>query len=261
MKDFGDITQTTGTYPDVAAVNDTVPGDKTGTPYTKQMVDELFGVFQAILNAAHLTPNDSAEAAAASYSIESSQIAQAIQAIFMPAGMIVGIPTDTVPTGARLLKLEGQVILRATYPRLVTNVEQSAHSNGAFYRCNAGGTYDAAGDYMLLPDLRGQFLRGRDSAGSVDPDGATREFGNLADWSAPDHHHAFEIGGSPDNLYEASNVDYSSGDRDGIAASSGSGVTTASPTYYGVTGPGDSSKMQKTEAAPVNSITTWCITY
>lgn len=259
MKDFGDITQTTGTYPDVAAVNDTVPGDKTGTPYTKQMVDELFGVFQAILNAAHLTPNDSAEAAAASYSIESSQIAQAIQAVFMPAGMIVGIPTDTVPTGARLLKLEGQVILRATYPRLVTNVEQSAHSNGAFYRCNAGGTYDAAGDYMLLPDLRGQFLRGRDSAGSVDPDGATREFGNLQDWGSPDHTHEFLVAGSPDLIYSA-DVGYSSGDRDALSNVTADAFTLDGPVGQGAAS-GEDAKMDEAESRPTNSITTWCITY
>jgi len=79
MKDFADISNTTGSFPDVVANNDTVPGDKTGTPLLKQWVDEMFGFYQALLDNASLTPSGSAELH------DSSQLLTALQTTFIDA--------------------------------------------------------------------------------------------------------------------------------------------------------------------------------
>lgn len=78
MKDFAELApRVTGTFPNVAALDDIVPGDKTGTPLAKAWVTELFGAFQAILDYASLTPSGVAETAS------SSQILTALQTSFI----------------------------------------------------------------------------------------------------------------------------------------------------------------------------------
>ena len=44
---------------------------------------------------------------------------------------------------------------------------------------NPGSAYETLTGQSVLPDARGQFLRGLDTSGTVDPDGAGRSLGNF----------------------------------------------------------------------------------
>lgn len=79
------------------------------------------------------------------------------------------IPTlaDGKPLG---LELDGAIVSLTTYPRLLRKWA-GAGTNGtvpAWYRCNAGGTRDAAGGYITLQDRRGEYSRGWDHGRGVD---------------------------------------------------------------------------------------------
>ena len=267
MKDFADIPRISGTFPDVVTVPDSEPQSKDGTPLHKNIVDELFGIMQAALNGAGHTPSGTVDAAATSNSIEDCQFLIAIQQMFQPPGTIVAFPRDAMPSGARYLRLEGQVILRATYPRLVSNVERSYIENGSYFRCDAGGAQDPAGDYMKLPDYRGLFLRGRDTDGTVDPDGDSRPIGNTQDHAVERHNHIVADADGGDNFLYGAAL-YGSGATGAInqTTSESQNVYVASETNIGedidaaftqVTGVGKVAE----ESRPINSAVTWAIVY
>jgi hypothetical protein len=80
--------------------------------------------------------------------------------------------------------------LRASYPDLdaATYVGDADASNvdGFFHSTGAGAPdHDPAGSWLILPDLRGNFLRGYDPTGNRDPDGVGRLLPTL-------QFHAFE---------------------------------------------------------------------
>lgn len=99
MKDFADIAQTVGTFPDVSAQNDTSPGAKDGTPLVAQWVSDLFGFFQAILDYASDTPDGNAEVH------DASQLLDSIKACFVD-----GISGGTYSPSAPLIWNESVTI-------------------------------------------------------------------------------------------------------------------------------------------------------
>lgn len=263
----GSVPRTTGVYPNVASVADLAPGSKDGTPLHKAWVDDLFGAFQAVLNGASMTPDGVAETCGATPGdVTGSQFVEALQLILAIPGEIVGLLTNTIPTGARLLKLEGDAVSLADYPRLI-NVwcenQTPPVGNGTatcFYRCtnpaNPPGSRAPGGEYLLLPDGRGAFLRGKATgAGQHDPDWATREFGDeqasLAQVSS--HRHT--------GLENAGGTDY------GIGASVtvdtvGGGATK---NIYPWDTPGGTARTElasdANETRPLNTPVMWCIRY
>jgi hypothetical protein len=85
-----------------------------------------------------------------------------------------GIPlfTQTAPTGT--LKCNGAAVLIATYPNLIGIYCGDANNPTAEwgYKCtnpaNPNGTRSTSGTYIVLPDMRGEFLRGWDDGRGVD---------------------------------------------------------------------------------------------
>jgi len=105
-----------------------------------------------------------------------------IQSI-QPAGLVYASSWDNVPTGFRALMLDGSGVLAATFPNLVANSYVGDVKNAtasAFYRATdaSGLTRSTTGAYFILPDARGQVIRGLDIAGAIDPDGASRDLGS-----------------------------------------------------------------------------------
>jgi photosystem II stability/assembly factor-like uncharacterized protein len=66
MKDFADFDNTTGAFPDVLAQNATGSGTTDGTPINEDVVNDVWGFFQALLNEADATPSGDCEANGAS---------------------------------------------------------------------------------------------------------------------------------------------------------------------------------------------------
>jgi len=92
----------------------------------------------------------------------------------MLGGAIVEWECETIPnlTDGRPLGLElnGAIVSLAVWPRLLRKWCGAAKNATApaWYRCNASGVRDAAGDHIRLQDRRGEFARGWDHGRGVD---------------------------------------------------------------------------------------------
>jgi hypothetical protein len=90
-----------------------------------------------------------------------------------PVGVINWFGATTPPTG--YLECNGAAVLRTSYPDLDAAIYCGNATNGIAgfgYRCtsntNPTGTRNATGQYIVLPDLRSEFIRGWDNGKNVD---------------------------------------------------------------------------------------------
>jgi len=97
-----------------------------------------------------------------------------------PVGVINWFGATTPPTG--YLECNGAAVLRTSYPDLDAAIYCGNATNGIAgfgYRCtsntNPTGTRNATGQYIVLPDLRSEFIRGWDNGRGVD---SGRTFGS-----------------------------------------------------------------------------------
>ena len=74
MKDFADLDNSSGSFPDVIGVDASGPGETDGTELTADLFNDIMGAFQAILNDVSATPSGSAESGSGT-----SQILDAIK--------------------------------------------------------------------------------------------------------------------------------------------------------------------------------------
>lgn len=91
------------------------------------------------------------------------------------AGQIAAFPRTTPPPG--WLVADGSAVEVSTYPYLTNSIYcgDANNSSAPFgYRCtnanNPDGTRSTSGGYIVLPDLRGEFLRALDLGRGLDPD-------------------------------------------------------------------------------------------
>lgn len=210
MIDYDTIDNTQGAFPDVVSQNVTAPGAIDGTPFIKDFIDDLWGHNQDLMELAGLTPNASGEEAG------DSQRSEAIRRIGGYPGTVIawmGNTDDPASNyGVRLLELRGQGVLRSAYPELDDKCFVGSPNNPtapAFYRADdaAGTIRNALGDYLILPDTRGLAIRGLDLTGTEDPDGATREIGDLQTQKTRKHIHALSNQDGA-NEYGLQRVDY-----------------------------------------------------
>ena len=186
------FTNVSGVFPDAVAVNASGPSAIDGTEFVKGMIDDEWGARQAIMDYAGLTPDSVSEAAGASQFLEAIQKGMAV-------GPGIGVTywknDDPATLGDRVLLLVGQGVLRTSYPELDAAVYVGDSDNptaSTFYHANdaPGASRNPAGIYLILPDMRGYVLRGLDTAGVVDPDGASRDLGHVQNDAFQGHHHA-----------------------------------------------------------------------
>lgn len=182
------------TFPDTLAINATGAGTGDGTEIVKILIDDLWGARQALMDAAGLVPDSVTEAP------DTSQLLEAIRKICGSPGegVIWWKDSDPAITGDRVLLLNGQGILRANYPELDAAVYVGDTANptaSTFYHADdaAGTIRNTTGIYLILPDTRGYALRGLDTAGSVDPDGPSRDLGSIQDFALENITGEFQI--------------------------------------------------------------------
>jgi hypothetical protein len=154
-------TNFTGLFPNIQAVNVSAPGSGDGTEYIAPLInDGIWGPWQALMSRASLTPNGVVESATA------SQLMTAFEKAFaVGPGIGVTYWKNGTPAanGDRVLLLQGQLILIASYTELVTDCYVGDTNNPtapAFYKCDVGGTRNTAGLYFKLPDARAVSLKG-----------------------------------------------------------------------------------------------------
>lgn len=175
------FTNTDGaSFPDTKGINASGAGATDGTEFVKIFIDDLWGARQAIMDHAGLTPDTVTEAP------DTSQFLEALLLIAGGAGEVVQYMKNDDPSvlGDRILLLNGQGVLRASFPELDAAVYVGDSDNptaAAFFRAdNAdGSSRNIAGIYLILPETRGYAPRGLDIAASVDPDGTSRDLGSV----------------------------------------------------------------------------------
>ncbi len=158
----------TGTFPNVLAIPNTTTESNDGTPLTDVMVNNFWGVMQAIMFKANITPSGDNETSSL------SQILQGLRRICGNPGEVVywsSTEDALIASGARLLPLYGQVILISSYPDLVefTYVGDTQNDTAfAMYKSSdsSGEIHDINGDYFVLPDYRNMFVRVTNDQGS-----------------------------------------------------------------------------------------------
>ena len=175
-------------YPYGSAKNVVTAGDGTGTPWTKSIVDDIYGFFSRGMALAGLTPTNNSDTSLA------SQIHDSLRLTCGYPGMVVMHHMTTIPTGIRLLNLEGQGVLVSAYPALAAACYVGDPNNpaaGAYYKADdaLGAVRNTAGVYLILPDFRGRFARGEDIGATVDPDGASRLLGDGQADALQKHNH------------------------------------------------------------------------
>jgi len=182
-------------YPWGGARDVAVSGDGTGTPWKSLLLSDIWGLQQRLLQEAGITPNQVADSAV------SSQYYDAIRRTAGFPGSVQKVFYNQDPSllGVRQLLLDGSGVLVANYPDLVANTYVGDANNaavaaagGGFYKADdaAGTIPNTAGVYFILPDTRGSFPRGLDTAGAIDPDGASRYLGDIQGPAQADHFHS-----------------------------------------------------------------------
>jgi hypothetical protein len=181
MLDIATIyTYYSGVFPYYLAVNASGAFATDGTEFLAEMVnDYMFGVMQTILDYTGQTPNGILEGPG------SSQFLEGLRRAFSHPGEIIIAAWNQDPAllGIRAIKLIGQGVLRSNYQALDISVYCGDPNNAtapAFYHADdaAGTIRNISGNYLILPDCRGQVIRALDTAGVVDPDGPSRKLGS-----------------------------------------------------------------------------------
>jgi hypothetical protein len=258
MKDYATIPNINGTFPNVTSKNASGGAATDGTPYVAQVLDDLWGFSQALMNDAGLTPDNVTESATA------SQRMTAIRNVAGHPGEVIawmGNAADPSASGIRLLPLNGQGVLRTSYPLLDTATYVGDPDNPtaeAFYHADdaAGTIRNTTGIYLILPDLRGYFLRGLDTAAAIDPDGAGREIGDSQSEDVMEHGHE-QCALAPAATYDDAvfaDITYTSGGVTKTVLQDAPSASFAFDMIAVTTAAGD-------QTVPYNSACRWCIRY
>ena len=179
-------------FPDTLGKNASGPAATDGTEFVKIFIDDLWGARQALMDYSGLTPDSVTEAP------DTAQVLEAWRRAFGGPGEVVQYMKNTDPSvnGDRILLLNGQGVLRASFPLLdaATYVGDGDNASAsAFFRADdaAGTSRNIVGIYIILPETRGYAPRGLDTAASVDPDGASRDLGSIQLDAFQGHWHAY----------------------------------------------------------------------
>jgi microcystin-dependent protein len=179
-------------------------------------------------------------------SVPNSMVADTLQGsslsqVVVPAGIVSAYmgTVGTCPIG--YLAANGQAVNKSQYPSLATAFGISAST-------------------FALPDLRGQFLRGLDTTGAIDPSGTSRTVGSVEQDAMQGHAH------NNNNLTQTStagssnhyDVGSSGGDFNNSVANNGAPVlATTGPISDGTNG----TPRTALETRPKNVAVNYCVKY
>lgn len=197
-KDYNVITgNNVGVFPFVQAINSSGPLLTDGTEIIDEVIDDVWLEKQALLDFYDYPPLGFPDLAGVFGAVfKNLPISQPLAIQYMnyaTPGSIVNWASELDPAvvGAtlglgmeiRLLLLHGQGILRADFLMLDAIVYVGDPDNAtadSFYHADdaLGAVRNTAGDWLILPDIRGRSFRALDPSGLIDPDGAGRLVGS-----------------------------------------------------------------------------------
>lgn len=181
-------TAPSGSYPWGGAQNVTIDGDGTGTPWLADVLNDMWGFFQKLLNYSGITPSGSPDTVLASQYFNAIQASAGFPGTMVP----LGLNADPSTFGLRILPMIGQLVVISLYPDLVANTYVGDVYNptaNSFIKTDGTGTPTTSGLFFRLPDARGRFLRGLDSSAIRDEGGSGRIIGSYQTGAVSAHEH------------------------------------------------------------------------
>lgn len=195
-------------YPLGSARDVTTPGDGTGTPWIQDIVNDIFGWQQELLDKSGISVIGAGtpDRVGASDYYNAGRLTSGYPGTIVP----LAINADPATLGLRVLILDGSGVLVTAYGDLTDNCYVGDSLNGlaaSFYRATdaAGTTRSTTGSYLILPDCRGRVLRGLDPTGTRDPDGAIRNVADYQSDAVQKHNHMVTLQAIP-NWFDTSPV-------------------------------------------------------
>jgi len=224
-KDYTNITTNNNglPHPDTQAINASGPTATDGTEFVKPVLDDVWIAKQAELDFYNYAPNGLDNLPGidvAGYPLSQPLLAKYLN--YGTPGLIIALGWNdshdpaiiSAETGCdiRLLFLNGQGINRTLddyklLDKLMYCGDTANATADSYYHADdpAGTIRNIAGDYLILADGRGYFLRGLDSSGVVDPNRTGEIVGSAQDDAFQNITGSFEIlhirGTAATNLY------------------------------------------------------------
>jgi len=270
-----------GAFPNTRAVDSSGPLAADGSEFIKEVLDDVWATKQAELdfynNSPNGNPNDTG--VDVNFAPISQPLAQqylnyqtpgAVVPIFWNPALDPVILGGTLGFDIRIIILQGQGLdrsppdFRMLDSLLYVGNAANATADSFFRADNANGTSrNVTGQFLILPDARGQFLRGDDPGALVDPDGASRIPGSKQLDALQDFSGNFEIRDHQGSL----NVVFNAEDAFSIAQAGGAagaaGITSSGaglPTdQINFNASGDASARTSSESRAVNLSVRWGI--
>ena len=186
-----------GAFPNTRAINSSGPLATDGTELLKEVRDDVWATKQAELdfynNSPNGLPNDSGVDFQGSLFSQplfqqymNFQTPGSVVPIFWPPDRDAEFLGGGIGFDIRILILQGQGINRSLaafrmLDRLLYVGDANNNTADSFYRALApdGIVRNINGFFLIMADMRGQFLRGDDPGALVDPDGASRIPGSI----------------------------------------------------------------------------------
>lgn len=178
------------------------------------------------------------------------------------AGLIGMFPTTAAPAG--WLKANGAAVSLLAYPRLLAiycgNTDNATALHG--YRCtnpaNPTGTRSTTGDYIVLPDGRGEFFRGLDDGRGVD---TSRSLWAAQAHAFAQHNHAITDPGHTHPTSPSGTLLGNNGSGIGLNSSGGTVVNYGTTIASATTGISIQNAGSGAETRPRNLAALVCIKY
>ena len=149
--------------PDAPYVNHAAAQGVDGSLVPAEAIEHPMREIVAAIEAAGLVPD----------ALDLTQLAQAVSRQ-MPAGAVMPFASASPPTG--WLRANGAAVARDSYAALDAAIYCGDADNAAAewgYRCtdplNPDGTRSVTGAHIVLPDMRGRFVRALDDGAGIDP--------------------------------------------------------------------------------------------
>jgi hypothetical protein len=165
MKDYKTLygSLVTGDWPATSPKNASGPSASDGTPFSRDLIADIWGARIDLMVLAGLTPDGVEEANGSSQFVKSLH-----RAIRGPGEFVLSALNATERALRRLIVCSGQTIAIASYAPLVAATYCGDANNAtapAFYKTSDSGgtTRSTSGAYFVLPDCRGLVPRGINS--------------------------------------------------------------------------------------------------
>lgn len=242
-------------------------GDRVELRLTAAACDEIASIQDSEVTTSKLadgvlSANAAGRAKMADQFVTFLKTAPDLRAFLVPTGGMIMWTKSTVPTG--FVEANGAALPIASYQDLANAMYVGDANNAtapAWYKCtnpsNPSGSRSTSGSYIVVPDYRGEFIRGWDHGRGVDPG---RALGSSQSDQNKAHNHGGGVGSAGQHSHSGTTSLAGSHAHSLLGDNSGSGpngqVSSLNGGAYGIGGSGRSHGMLATNGSGAQLVST-----